>query len=514
MPEGSPTEVLASGPASAATTVVGQPASNGSKRGRAFVVGGAAALVLAAGAGAFAVGAALSGGGTQPEDLVPQAAVAYAELDLDPSAGQKMQAFAFLRKFPQLQDTLSADGNLGPILSKMFKGSEIDYAKDIQPWLGDRYAVAVLPGAKGAPVVELVLQTTDEAAAGSSLTRLLAAAGSGSQASVSARDGYVVVAASLSPLGASGGADLAQQLADDSATANLTDNETYASDVAAFPSGIATVWVDNAGVATLTKGLGPALGGGFATSGLTEAKGSSVAVLRFDDGALTVQGRGEVAQALGSAGVSAVADLPDSTVAAIGGSDVGSALKESFASSMKQLGRAGLPPGMLGGSGLDDSLGKWSDPDSWPTLFGEQTVLAVNAPTDGQPDVGLHVVGGPDTVKAVTQLVDAGVGRGKSVMSGRVTTVPTSDGVVVASSPAWAAAIAEGGRLGDSALFRATVQNAGSAGVVAFVDFDALQAALASGGPETAMLAPLKALGFSVTYEGSVGTFSLRITTD
>ncbi len=518
-PDGVTAEVLGSGPSAAATTVVGQPGASGGKRGRAFAIGGAAALVLAAGAGAFAVGSALSGGGTQPEALVPRGAVAYAELDLDPSAGQKMQAFAFLRKFPQLQDTFSSDGNLGPLLGKMFKGSDVDYSQDIQPWLGDRYAVAVVPGAKGAPVLELVLQTTDEAAAQSSLTRLMATSSAALQTSVATRDGYVVVAASVSPSGGAGSGELAQQLADESATASLTANESYAADIAAFPSGIATIWVDNAGIASLTKGLGPAFGGGFATSGLTQAKGSSVAVLRFDDGALTLQGRGEVAMPLGSGGVPAVATLPDSTVAAVGGSDIGTALKESFASSMKQLAGAGLAPGMLDGSDLSDSLGEWGDPDSWPTLFGEQTVLAVNTVAGGQPEVGVRVVGGPDTVKALSRLVEDGIGRGTGLSGNQVTTVATSDGVVLASSPAWAAAIAEGGQLGDSALFRATVPDADSAGVVAFVDFDALETAVTSNGSSSdeavaATLGPLKALGFSVTYEGTVGTFSLRITTD
>lgn len=506
-------EVLASGSASTAMTVLGVPNPPGSKRGRAFAIGGAAVLVLATGAGAIAVGSALSGGGSQPEALVPKSAVAYVELDLDPSAGQKMQAFTFLRKFPQLQDSLSADGSLGPVLSKMFKGSAVDYAQDIQPWLGDRYAAAVVPGTKRAPVLELVLQTTDEAAAQASLTRLLATSGAGSQASVATRDGYVVIAASVSPLGGADGANVAQQLVDDSAEANLSANQAYASDIEAFPSGIATMWVDNAGIGSLAKDLVPGLGGGLATSGLTQAEGTSVAVLRFDDGALTLDGRGEVTQPLGSAGVPAVLDLPDQTMVAAGGSDIGTALKESFASSLKQLAGAGLPQGMFGRSSLDDTLGKWNNPKTWPMLFGDQTVLAVSVTADGEPEVGVRVVGGPDTVDALSQLVGDSTGKRK------VTTVPTSDGVVLATSPAWAQSIADGGRLGDSALFRSAVPKAASASLVAFVDFDALQASLASNGSasgtaDLATLKPLKALGFSVSYEGSVGTFSLRITTD
>ena len=178
----------------------GAPAPERRSRKRAIAMVAAAALVLGVGAGACAVGAALSGGGAQPESVVPASAVFYAEVDLDPSAGQKVDAFRFLRKFPQLKDTFTADGGFGPGFAKLFDGSDVDYAKDIEPWLGKRYAVALVPGAsKDQLRAEAVVQVTDEKAASASLTKPWSARPASRATSVVVRDGYAIIAVAVSP---------------------------------------------------------------------------------------------------------------------------------------------------------------------------------------------------------------------------------------------------------------------------------------------------------------------------
>ncbi len=68
---------------------------------RPAIVGGGVAAAVLIGAGAFAF-VQLSGGGPQPHDVLPDTAVAYARIDLDPSAGQKVAALRLIRKFPDL----------------------------------------------------------------------------------------------------------------------------------------------------------------------------------------------------------------------------------------------------------------------------------------------------------------------------------------------------------------------------------------------------------------------------
>ena len=83
-------------------------------RGR-IVVGAAAASVLAIAGGAYVAYGALSGGGAQPETVVPAAAAAYAEVDLDPAASQKVAAFRFLHRFPLSPSSSRARAASGPI---------------------------------------------------------------------------------------------------------------------------------------------------------------------------------------------------------------------------------------------------------------------------------------------------------------------------------------------------------------------------------------------------------------
>ena len=66
-----------------------------------LVVAGVGVLVLAlVGGVTYGVGA-LSGGGSQPESALPSGAVAYLKVDLDPSAGQKVDALPVHAQVPR-----------------------------------------------------------------------------------------------------------------------------------------------------------------------------------------------------------------------------------------------------------------------------------------------------------------------------------------------------------------------------------------------------------------------------
>ena len=78
--------------------------TSGRKRG-AIIGGGLLAVALAGGGAAYAV-AALGGGGVQPDSAVPSSAMAIVTVDLDPSAGQKLDALRFARMFPDVKTAL------------------------------------------------------------------------------------------------------------------------------------------------------------------------------------------------------------------------------------------------------------------------------------------------------------------------------------------------------------------------------------------------------------------------
>ena len=103
-----------------------------------------------AGAGAWAA-VALSGGGPQPAAALPDTTLGYVSVDLDPSAGQKIEAFRTLRKFPAFEDAvdLGRQGRPAPRAVRLAPGRRRSARTSTttttsRPWLGDRAAVAAV----------------------------------------------------------------------------------------------------------------------------------------------------------------------------------------------------------------------------------------------------------------------------------------------------------------------------------------------------------------------------------
>src|SRR4051794_13610551 len=109
--------------------------------GNALLISLVLAVVIVSG-GALVAYRTLSGGGPQPEKWAPASTFAFAKLDLDPSAGEKIAAYKFARKFPSdVTDKLnSADELKDRLIRSALRNTEprIDYDKDVKPWLGDR----------------------------------------------------------------------------------------------------------------------------------------------------------------------------------------------------------------------------------------------------------------------------------------------------------------------------------------------------------------------------------------
>jgi hypothetical protein len=149
--------------------VVGLPTRPSGGSSRKFVAGLAVAAVSAAAVtGGVWAWRAWSEQGAQPAEALPASTLAYVALDFDPSGQQKIEAFNTLRKFPSLKRELGldhADDLTKSVVEQMAsdRGCELDYARDIKPWMGSRTAFAVVDGKRPKPV--FVAQAKDVAQA-------------------------------------------------------------------------------------------------------------------------------------------------------------------------------------------------------------------------------------------------------------------------------------------------------------------------------------------------------------
>ena len=106
------------------------------------------AALAVVGVGAWAAVSFLSTG-AQPDEALPSTTLGYVSIDLDPSGAQKIEALKTLNKFPAFKDELGLDTD-DDIRQRLFEefeksaGCGLDYAKDVEPWLGDRMAVAAV----------------------------------------------------------------------------------------------------------------------------------------------------------------------------------------------------------------------------------------------------------------------------------------------------------------------------------------------------------------------------------
>ncbi len=81
-----------------------------------------------------------------PPRSLPAGALAYARIDLDPAANQKLALFNIARKFTVTKDAFSGEDPREAFFKAISTDNEsfkdIDYAADIEPWLGDRIGFA------------------------------------------------------------------------------------------------------------------------------------------------------------------------------------------------------------------------------------------------------------------------------------------------------------------------------------------------------------------------------------
>ena len=268
--QGGSAEVLQSGSGGPIPPAApGAPRRPGGRRA-GLVAGGALFGVGVFAAGAWAGYSMFFATGDQPAEALPASTVGYVSVDLDPSGRQKLEALRTLQMFPAFAENvdLDAEDDLRLRLFEEVQGEDVcsglDFADDIDPWLGNRFAVAAIDlggegtGATGVTAVGVV-QVDDAAAAEAGLAALSACGGPGEEFGWSVVGDWAVVAESTA---------VAAEVTEAAADAPLSADDDFQrwTDEAGDP-GILTAYAAPAAgrlLGDVVEGLG-ALGSGFSS---------------------------------------------------------------------------------------------------------------------------------------------------------------------------------------------------------------------------------------------------------
>ena len=484
-------------------------------------------LVLALVGGVTVAVRGLSGGGSQPEDVLPAGAFAFAKIDLDPPAGQKINALRFLRKFPALRDKVSLDADLREALFEAVADSagwgELDFDSDVSPWLGQRVAVAAYaPTGAGAgaeplggplPTVVVALQVSDAGKARTGLDRLIAATPGAPDPGVVIQDGFALLAPDQ---------ETADEAARDAAAGVLADDENFRSDLEALGDGVASAWVDMDGVSSVAGlGLTGLAGvGSFGVGGLNPAGagggGRTSYVLRFD-GADALEVRGAVTGSTGVVGpdqpLRGFTDLPkDSTVAfgLAGGDGMVPGIFDGLRKVLDDQ-AAGGPAGGFDAMVADAERELGIElPDDLAVLLGSNLVGALHQGSlaEGELELGARVTtDGPRAVSVLDKIATAARAHGEDFPIVRRL---TDDGVIVASSRAQVDRLAATGRLGDRDAVRKAMPDLDQATAALWVDVRALVGEFFGDPVVNENLEPVEGIGMTVQMRGD-GAASYRL---
>lgn len=503
----------------------------GDNRRRLLLLGGLAGALALSGAAAWAATAFLTTG-DQPAEALPAGTIGYASVDLDPSGSQKVEAISMLRKFPAFEDKIGLETD-DDIRERIFteavdsgRCEGLDYGTDVEPWLGNRAAVAAVDTGEDRPTPVVVVQVTDAAGAEEGLATLAESCGDGAQGGGWRVEGDWAVLAETE--------EIAAQVVEATAQGSLADDAAYQQWTAAVGEpGIVTMFLaptlgEYAGV---LEGLGSPLDAvpgemappeGELARALQEF-GGAAATLRFDDGALELEAAGEGgadAARLGAAttGGDVIATLPQDTVAALGlGFTDGwfTALAQRAADAVGETSGEELLAELSAASGLDL-------PADAETLLGEAAAISLGSGLDpetflsGGPEsvpVGLKVRGDAAAIETVLDKLRPQLGPQGALLE----TESEGDVVAISPNPGYRADLVADGGLGDTAAYRDVVADRDAAGVL-FVNFDADDgwlATLAEDDPEFAEnLEPLAALGVTSWLEGEASHALVRLATD
>ncbi|WP_028650632.1 DUF3352 domain-containing protein [Nocardioides halotolerans] len=528
---------------------------------RGLLVGGGVIGLVAAGVGAWAAYNFLTTG-PQPAEALPAGTLGYVSVDLDPSGGQKIEALRTLNKFPAFEDYvgISSDDDLRKEIFKRIQDEaqcdDIDYADDIEPWLGDRAAVAAVDLGGDTPDAVFVVQVKDADKAEAGLDKIKDCSGVGEEQSGGwAIEGdWAVVAESDDVADDVVAATKKGSLADDDDFQKWTDEAgdpgvltvyagpragdylaDHADDLFGFPLGLMT---PGATYECNADDPDPDLGGDLADEScaidsslpddfkqkLRDFDGMA-ATLRFDDGAIELEAAGDTALGgtfflSGGATADIVKTLP---------SDTGAALGLGFADGWFGDLVDYVAPYM--GEDADEVMSELSEmtgldlPDDAETLAGDSAALALGSDFDpddffGSDDgsdipVAIKIQGDPDEIEKVLDKLRDMAGPQATILE----TDADGDVIVIGPNPDYRSEVLEDGKLGDNDVFKDVIREADDAQTILFVDVDELEDAIADAvgdGDREFLdnLEPVSGFGASAWVDGDVSHSVIRLATN
>jgi len=471
------------------------------KRGKLVPLIAVLAVLLVVGGGGIFAYARLTGG-KQPAAVLPGNAVAYARIDLNPSAGQRVAALRFLMKFPSVKKEIGLTSDNDDLRQKLFELikkesggdlADVDFDKDIKPWLGDRAGVVAVPGADAKePDAVVAVEVKDEDQATTGLDKLFAE--EKDKPGRAFTDGYVILAET-------------QAIVDSAVAAGkdnpLEENAKFSADMSALgEQGFVSFWGDFEGLAS------------FASSELTGEdaaavpEGSMAAALRFDSQYVELKGvvHGDKSIKVGSSDAgNLIAQLPETTAGAIALSD-GSNLVDTI---WTQLNKS------TGGMNLDDLTKGFTDeyglvlPDDLKSLLGKNFVAAIDKDSD-VPKIGLRMETDPAKAEAVVGKVQDLL-RSQADLDVPIEQAKDADTLVVATEQAYADKLLTDGGLGKTEKFKQAIPDPQNAVMVGYVDLEAI-AAMSDDLKSDEDLAALKSAGYTIRVTGDgEADFTLRV---
>jgi hypothetical protein len=473
------------------------------KRGKLIpIVAALAMVIVVAGGGIFAYGK-LGGGGKQPSDVLPGTAVGYARVDLNPSAGQKVNAVRFLMKFPSVKDNLGLTGEQDDLRQKLFDQikksagddlADVDFEKDVKPWLGDRAGFAALPPAEGKkqPVPVVAVQIKDEDAANKGMDKLLAKEDKKPGRAFS--NGYMILGDDQATV------DAAVATAKDNP---LTKNAKFKADMDKLgEQGFVSGWADVKAIASMSGKVDS-----NQLAGLGDA--TAAVALRFDPSYVELKavGHGDSNVKVNSADAAdLVSKLPDSTAGALAISGGDTIIDTAW----KQVQKAG-------GENIQPMIDRIAEqtglklPDDLKTLAGKNIAAAIDKDTENGPKVAIRMQTDPAKAEPVLQKLVQLMNHGED--SGRipVKTAKSGDTLVAATSQDYADEVLKGGNLGSTDGFKQALPDTKGAMMIGYVDFAAASAFSDEIG-DSKDLAALKSAGFVTRSTGDgEAEFTMRV---
>lgn len=507
------------------TTYTAEPPAGRNPRTIALIV--VAVLVAAViGGGAFAVARMLGGGGDRPAAAMPAGTTAYVQVDIDPSAGQKLAAMDFLSELePEIMDG-AQDGDLKRELFEAMAQdndelSALSYEEDVEPWLGDRAGMGLVSmGPEAEPVPLVAIQASDTDAAEAALEQIEDDA-----------FGWYVQGDYIVALPA----EHRDTVLADVEAGTLAASDTFTGDLDELgDQGIVSGWVDVAAVQQMTtsqlaaEGMDEAMGElGLGDLGMESqlaelSQGRFAFAVRFADDAIELAAvtRGsELAGPSDSDTASLVNELPADTFAAFG-VEHGDEWVDLVWEQLTQI-----APEEMASAEQEAAAQGFDLPADLKVLLGDSLTLSADASVvdlamgvEEPTEIPVAYRVSTDTAR-VQELLD--LSFQSSGMSPEETGVITrsDDGVfTIGGGQGYVDSLVEGGdTLGDDDLYNRTVADAEDADVVLYVNLDSVEDSYLSEIPEEDRSAVelLSAFGFSSTMAENGDTdMVLRLVTD